>query len=247
MTDFSDFLKPLSEKKLAKKSYSDEITGESYYTIDPFYDVNFYNSCKQALKNNKVQFTEYMSIIAPYHWYLKLPHKPMLLNFKELSIPERRFLVSLVKPLQPNDEYRYFRRKGDFDKFCGKFAYNDAYKDCEKTGFGCFFTVNSENEFKEISKKLKNIKIWYLGKYLKMRYKVCLCSSKDIMLIVPRERILGKYEKGKNTLERTEADLNYVHFKLQDRIEKMSLTPYCLNGLFVKPKFVQDPQKFIHF
>ena len=34
----------------------------SFITIDPYYDVNFYNQCKESLKNNKIEFTEFLEI-----------------------------------------------------------------------------------------------------------------------------------------------------------------------------------------
>ena len=33
-----------------------------YITVDPYYSTQFYNECLEALKNNKIEFTEHIKI-----------------------------------------------------------------------------------------------------------------------------------------------------------------------------------------
>ena len=82
-------------------------------TIDPYYSIQTYNTSKEALKNNNISFNEFMCLKAPYHWYLELPTKPMMMNFDELSKGVERYVVSIVKPLTPLDQWTYFRRNND--------------------------------------------------------------------------------------------------------------------------------------
>ena len=72
-------------------------------TIDTYYDINFYNQCKQALKNNNVKFTEFVNIKPPYNWVFEVEEKPIMINYD--IVTSKKFLIPLVKPLRPNEQY----------------------------------------------------------------------------------------------------------------------------------------------
>ena len=46
-------------------------------TIDPYYNVEFYNKCIQALINNKVPVKQFISPISK-KWYLDVPVLPII-------------------------------------------------------------------------------------------------------------------------------------------------------------------------
>ena len=52
-----------------------------FITIDPYYDIKFYNSAIEAMRNNGVEFSEFISVKSPYHWFLKLDQAPVMVNY----------------------------------------------------------------------------------------------------------------------------------------------------------------------
>ena len=60
-------------------------------TIDPYYNVEFYNKCIQALINNKIPVKQFISPISK-KWYLDVPVLPIMLNYDLVPENEKRFL-----------------------------------------------------------------------------------------------------------------------------------------------------------
>lgn len=203
-----------------------------FYTIDNYYDINFYNSAKEALKNNKVDFNEFIEIKPPYNWYFKLPDnlKPVLVNYDEKE--KYRFLVQKVRSLRPNDEYVLQRRTDDSGSAIQKYIYNDAFRDSSE--YGIFFNINSKDSLLSISKQFPG-KIYYLGKYYN-KFRVCLCNNPMIKNYIDQSQILMEKEPEMKEIGRFEAEFNYRVLKLKDSIIKYSETIYAINGSIIRPK-----------
>ena len=77
----------------------------NFYTIDPYYPNSFYNECKESLKNNNVDFQEFINIKSPFEWYFRLDKEPIIVNYDKSSDSSSRWMVNIIKPLRPNEEY----------------------------------------------------------------------------------------------------------------------------------------------
>lgn len=216
-----------------------------FVTIDPYYDVSFFNSCKEALKNNNVPFKLFISTLAPYNWYFKISTAPVMINFDVLSQSHERFLVQTVNPIYFNDEMRYFRRDSDKGKFVQKFILNDAFEDVKDSEFFIFDIKQSKTDLEMLSKLIPH-KIWYLGRYYQKKYKLALIKSDEITnVLIPKTQILFKRTLDM-PVEKFEADFNYKVFLLKDRLFKNSRTPFFEAGKYILPeKLPSDYDKFI--
>lgn len=199
-------------------------------TIDDYYSVNFYNQCLQALKNNGVEFDEFISSVAPYRFYLRVDQPPTFVNYDEVSTSFERHLVSIIKPLKPSDDYLYLRRESFQDKKGLKqYAINDALGSGQKSGEGVFFSSTKE-EILRVSREYPR-KIWFMGRYFNRKYRVFFADSLLIKNFINEKDIMIAGSSFKNITE-LETQLNLKYFMLQDRLLKLSETPYVQNGRF---------------
>ena len=202
----------------------------SLVTIDPYYDVQFYNECKEALKNNNKDFIEYISTKPPYHFYLDVDDEPAFINYDTAKDNYSRFLVNIVKPLKANDEYIYARKEAYSNiKAINHYAINDALRSANKTEQGIFFNVTKE-EVLRISKEFPR-KIWFMGRYFNRKYNLFFTDSLLVKNWLIDEQILVESRNVKNVLD-LELELNYKIFHEKDRLVKISETPYILNGKY---------------
>lgn len=215
-----------------------------FYTIDDYYDINFYNSTKEALKNNKVQYSEFIEIKSPYHWYFNLDDsiKPVMVNYDTLIKP--RYLVSKVIALQNNEEYILQRRTDDSGQAIQKYIYNDAFNDSIDTGI--LFHIKSRDELLKLSRAFPG-KIYYLGKYRNNKFRVCLCNNTMIKNYILPDQILLEKTPDMKEIGRFEAEFNYRVLKLKDYIVKYTKTIYAENGILKRPTGVNttDTKTFI--
>jgi hypothetical protein len=211
-----------------------------YITIDPYYSIDQYNKAKEALKNNGLEVNEYQFIKPPYDWYLELPYKPMLMNFNEFPNTEKRYLVSIVKPVTLQDNITYYRRSANRDKIDYKFILNDCFKDIANSEF-IVFNGKSSSQLLNLSKQIQD-KIWYLGKYVNRLYKVCIVKyTEATRILIPSESIL--YErKLTEKIEFFEGNFNYKVFKYRDKLVKFANTPYFEKGLWHAPVIPLQPK-----
>jgi hypothetical protein len=84
-----------------------------YITIDPYYDIKFYNEAKEALKNNGVEYKEFINVKPPYNWYFQMDQKPIMVDFDEATSSEERWMVNTIQPLRANEAYLLLRRDND--------------------------------------------------------------------------------------------------------------------------------------
>lgn len=204
-----------------------------FYTIDSYYSVKFYNSTKEALKNNQVNFKEFINIKTPFNWYFKLDDniKPIMVNYDEIQ--KNRFLVSKVQTLRPNEEYLLQRREDDSGQNIKKYIFNDAFRDAEE--YGILFHIKNKDELLRISKEYPG-KIYYLGKYYDNKFRVCLCNNNMIKNFITPDQILLEKTPEMKEPGRFESEFNYRILKLKDYIVKYTETIYAMNGSLVRPK-----------
>lgn len=201
-----------------------------FITIDPYYDTQFYNQCKEALANNGVPYHEYILSIPPYNFYFDVLNPPTFINYDTIANQHVKWLVNIVKALKPSDDYIYARR----DSFVNtdalhQYAVNDALRSAEKTGEGIFFTGTRE-EILRIS-SLYPRKIYYMGRYFNRKYKVFFTDNLLVMNLLRPDQILVQSKKFKSVTE-LEVDLNWGIFHGKDRLVKISETPFILGGAY---------------
>jgi len=205
----------------------------SFITIDAYYDVNFYNQCKEALKNNSIKFTEFIEIKSPYRWFFKLEDtiKPIMINYDEIN--KNRFIVRKVQALRPNEEYLLQRRGSTEGSNITKYIYNDAFEDSKD--YGVFINISSRDELLRLSKEFPG-KIYYLGKYYGNRFRVCLVNNSMIKNYINTSQILLEKTPDMKEPGRFEAEFNYKVLKHNDYIYKTTETIYAQNGSIIRPK-----------
>ena len=210
-----------------------------FITIDPYYDTKFYNSAIEAMKNNGVKFSEFISVKSPYRWVLKLEQPPVMVNFDVVT--ETKWLVTRVIPNQVNQEYLVYRRSDGHGKNIAKYINNLALTEASKSDFACFFSVKNSETVKELSKKLSS-RIYYFGKYFNGRYKVCLTCDPNVLAYVNADQVL--LEKDSNEPGRFEADFNTKVLLKKEFLVKYYEVPYAESGIINIPTF-QHGQKIV--
>lgn len=209
-------------------------------SIDKFYTENFYNTCKEAMKNNKVLYTEYVSTIGTYKWYFDVPQKPFMINFEECPASERRYLVSKVIPLDMSDEYKYYRRGDSMGHFEPRYVRNDVFNFIlDKEAY--LFKVKSKKQLVDLS-KVDGSKIWYLGKYYGERYRFGITTSLACRILIPSEDVLAE-KKSTETSEEFELRINYNILSNKEKIIKFAKTPYFENGRWYAPLYYPEYAK----
>lgn len=201
-----------------------------YITIDPFYDIQFYNETLEALKNNDVEFKELLSTKAPYQFYLEVPDVPMFINYEKANSGFTRYLINIIDPLKPDQAYIY-RRRDSFSGIKGikHYGINDALKTGQESGEGIFFHMERDEAYR-ISKEYPR-KIWFMGRYFKRKYKLFFTDKLLIKNFINPDQVLIEGSKFKIITD-LEVELNYKIFREKDRLEKLSETTYLLDGKY---------------
>jgi len=211
-----------------------------FYTIDPYYDNQFYNECKESLKNNRVDFQEYINIKTPFEWYFKLDKEPVIVNYDKVSGSSSRWMVNIIKPLRPNEEYILLRRDNDKGaKALLKFIENIPLRKARKSDYAVFFTVKNREELELITKDYPG-RIWFMGKYYNNKYRICLGTHKLIKNFLDTKDILLEKTQDLNEPGRFEAELNWRVFRGQDYLIKFTETPYFEKSKYFRPRIIGD-------
>lgn len=204
-------------------------------TIDDYYSVDAYNEALQALKNNGVDYTEYILTKAPYNFYIDLPTPPVMTNYDELSNSMAKFLINKVEPALPNEEYLLQRRSSNVGKSGLKLlGLNKPLQQADSSDYACFFDVKSREKATMLSKELGEI--YYFGRHYHNKIKLAMCYNKMIKNFVDLSDILVEKESSAIQME---LDLNWKVFKLSERLRKFTSTPKFLDGKFVPVKIKQ--------
>jgi len=211
-----------------------------FITIDPYYSITFYNECKEALKNNKIEFKEYINIKPPFNWYFELEKEPIMVNYDKSTNSENRWMVNTVKPLRPNEEYILLRRENDNGPAALlKFIENEPLKESRKSEYSVFFTIRNREEAQQLSKDYPG-KIWYFGKYYSNKYRVCLATNKMIKNFLDDNQILLENNNDFKEPGRFESELNFKVFRETEKLVKFTETPYFEDGKYKQVKIRGD-------
>jgi len=166
-----------------------------YITFDPYYDVEAYNSFLIASKNNGVEWEEYLRIRQPHHRYLKINNRvdlPSFLNYDFADATDKKFLVSLLKPVYPNEALMLKRKPGQ-DALYGDYITPKPLKNLENKKYIMVFKAKSFSELSEYSKKLGKSKIYKWGKAKVKGFNIYYCFNPYIKGIVPESKILMEF------------------------------------------------------
>jgi hypothetical protein len=207
-----------------------------FITIDPYYSTQFYNECKEALKNNQVPYKEFINIKAPYSWYFQLDQKPLMVNYDVATDSESRWMVNAVLPLRPNEEYLLIRRDNDIGaKAILRFVENEPLKEARLSNYAVFFTIKNRQEGEQLTKDYPG-KVWFMGKYYNNKYRVCLAVHPVVKGFLEPSQILLEKTQDMTEPGRFESELNWRVFRQNDYLVKFTETPYFENGKFNRPK-----------
>jgi len=205
-------------------------------TVDPYYNTQFYNECKEALKNNGVDFKEYINIKSPYNWYFEIDKAPVMVNYDKATDSESRWMVNTVKPLRENEAYLLLRRENDSGaKALLKFVENEPLKRARQSQYAVFFTVKNKEELITLTKDYPG-RVWYMGKYYSNKFRVCLALHPTVENFLNPDQILLKNTGQFSEPGRFESELNWKVFRGNDRLIKFTETPYFEDGKFKKVK-----------
>jgi hypothetical protein len=209
-----------------------------FITLDEYYPVHNYNEALEAMKNNGITPKEFISIKSPYHWYIEVPYKPILINYDELPESSERWIINKVQALRPNEEY-LLRRRDDSTGANAmlKYTENEPLRESRLSEYSVFFDARNKEQLLQITKEIP-IKIWYFGKYKNNKIRLCLCSNKMILNYLNPEQII--LEKNTNEPGRFEAELNFKIFRGMDMLQKYTETEYYLNGQQYKVSIKSD-------
>lgn len=198
------------------------------FTIDPYYDINFYIEAIQAMTNNSVKYKEYVSTKAPYDFYIESKNTPIMVNYDILSNAMQKYIVNKVEPSTPSEEYTLARRP-EYPGIKGlkHYTLNKYLLKANKSDYACFFNIKNRTQGIELSKSLGPI--IYFGKYYN-NTRVALTYNKMIKNYIELSDIL--VEKTKNATQ-MEVDLNYNIFRLNDRLRKFTEQPMFKDGKFI--------------
>jgi len=207
-----------------------------FITADPYSSATDYNYMIQALKNNKVQYNEFISTKPPYSWYINTDQKPMFINYDTGEKNDIRFLVSKIQPLRPNEEYLLKRREtdGDSAKAIVKFIENSVFNSA-KNKYALCFRYKSKEELFQLTQKIRNNKIYLIGTY-KGRKLAISYNKYTVGEITPSYIMQEKQENQYNGTGEFEMAINYFGLKNKDKIIKYTQTPYIMNGKYYPTK-----------
>ena len=142
-------------------------------TLDPFYDVEFYNRCKNSLENNKCEYREFICVRPPFNWYLDIKTEPNLLDYTKAERIDKQHMVSVA-----------------------------AFEEASKSTYSAFVHIRSKEQALKLSANMKGIKLWYFGKFYRNKYRVYLINSELVPNFIPREDILITKDKDLVTFEK---------------------------------------------
>jgi hypothetical protein len=163
-----------------------------YITFDKYYNVDAYNSFLRASKNNGIEYEEYIRVRAPYTRFIKLNSKrdlPSFVNYDFATASDITWLVSVVKPVQPNEAYLLKRREGKDDAYWD-FILPKNLENAHKEDYIMVFSAQGFTELSNISKKLGDAKIFKWGKAKEKNYKIYYCFNPYIKGLITTINVL---------------------------------------------------------
>lgn len=204
------------------------VTQGDLFTIDPYTSIESYNESLSALDNNNISYTEWISTLAPYKFYLNLGGThPVMINYDIIDKTDWKFLVSKVQPLRTNDEVLLYRRSSRKNNI-RVYINNDAFERAMKADKTLIFRYDNKEELLQLSNSYGLI--YPLGKYINNNMKLAMCFDAQIKNVIPPNHVM--LEIGKHRVGELEAQINWKVLRNQDKITKWVLTPKFKDGKF---------------
>lgn len=214
-----------------------------YITFDDYYEVDEYNSFLTAAKNNDVFYQEFIKIRPPYKRFIRLQstkYLPAFVNYEFATSSDVKYLVSTVKPVQPNEEYILRRRPGK-DVSYWDYIMPKPLENMHNEDYIMVFKAWDMTELNEISKKLGKTKIYKWGEADIKGYKIYVCFNPYIKGFIPETRVLMEFGeiadsglKHEKKVPKTKGEIEYMlnYFVLvKEKLEnKTVLLEYHTNG-----------------
>jgi len=215
-----------------------EIKLSHLISIDSFYSISQYNEALHALKNNGIQYEEWVVSRNPFHFYLDLKgKKPIMLNYEVIDRNDWIKAVSKVQPLVGNDEVVLYRR-GERVSDIKLFINNDVFAKALKAPNTIVFHYQNREQLLNLSKTYGTI--YPIGRYLSGAKRLAICFDPLIKnVIIPKDIEL---EMGKHKLGELEIQINYKVLRNKDKIIKWIKTPKFNNGKYI-PTVPASPLK----
>jgi len=207
-----------------------------YITFDEtISNINEFNIILLALKQHNIPYNIFISTRAPYNWYINMDYEPLTRFYTLASKPQQRWLVSVITPLNPSESNKLKRRNFDNSLDTIKqFIINDVFNDVINN-YAVVFKYSSNQELLNLSKNIKDTKIYILGTY-KRNIKLALCTNMYALSYISNDKIIvQKKENEMNKPGEFEAYINYVGLLNRTKILKYFETEYFINGTKVLP------------
>ena len=213
-----------------------------FITFDPFYETDQYNEFLTAAKNNHIEYDEFISVRAPYYWYveIELDDAPRFVNYDLLTSTQEKFIVNKMKARMPNEAYLLLRRKTDNPRDIERFISPKPLIQSRKESNVIVFKSMNKNNLLEISRKLGNTKIWKLGELKKKKYKIYMTFNPYVLSFISRDDVLIE-KKNKNEYKgvgELEYELNHKVLVVEKIDEKTMELEYYREGKFYPLKAI---------
>lgn len=204
-----------------------------YITFDNYYTVTDYNNFLSNLDYNKVIYKEYVSIKAPYNFYIELDEKylPVFLKYKEAPKGIEKYLLEKVQGFYPNEQFLLKRKVSDSPTQIEKFVSPMIFQDINNNQYACVFRYKNKEELIRITREL-GIQVWILGK--QREWNLAFSYNKFIKNYVPLDWILVEKTKTSDFIEpgSFEYELNYKKLVKTKLTNKFLHYPYYDSGKY---------------
>ena len=189
-----------------------------FITFDNYYNVNNYLSFLAAAKNNGVKYEEFLRIRPPHKRFIMIDPKdvPTFLDYDKATSSDMRWLISLVKPIRPNEAYYLQRREGqDISYF--NYILPKPLQKMHEEDYVMVFKAWDMTELTQWSKKLGKSNIYKWGHADLKGFNIYVCFNPYINGFIPSDRVLLEYDnsgelskkKVPNSPGEIEYNLNY--------------------------------------
>lgn len=204
-----------------------------YITFDNYYTITDYNNFITNLKNNKINFKEFISTKSPYNFYIQIDDKYLPVFLKYNIVPDNtiRYLLEKVQGFYPNEKFYLTRKLSDSPLLFEKYISPKIFQDIKDNEYACVFRYKNKEELYRITREL-GIKIWDLGRQrewnLAFTYNKFIHNYIHLNYIILEKTKSGQFSKpGEFELE-----LNYKKLVKVKLDNKFINYPYYDNGIY---------------
>lgn len=204
-----------------------------YITFDGLYNINSYNQFIESAIKNKLEFKEYISIKAPYRWYIEIDQKyaPMFLQYSLLPKGDEKWLLEKINGLNPNEQWLLKRKVSSLPQNFEEFVSPYIFRQIPYEPYCVAFKYKNKDELVRYSKEL-GLKIYVLGK--QREWNLAFCFNKYIRNYIFKDQILLEKTDPKQFLKAGEFEYT-LNFKKLVKIKLSNKTleyPYYEDGVY---------------